>query len=282
MMSDFVMLVVLCAALLHATWNAMVKGGDDNLLNMVAIVLGHLVPAVIVLWFVPFPAAQSLPWLAGGIILHVGYQLFLVRAYQIGDLTQVYPIARGVAPLIVTLVSVLFLGLALANSELIAIVLIALGIASICLVKGRSGSLNLMATLLALTTGLFIASYSLVDGTGARLAGSVLGFYAWQAIGNAIVMLFIAPLLRPNILKTVWHSSKKIGLLGGGASFFAYALVIWAFTQAPIALVTALREVSIVFALLIGTYYFKERMSILKVFSTFVTLAGVVLLRFGR
>ncbi len=281
-MSDFAMLVVLCAALLHAIWNAMVKGGDDNLLNMVAIVMGHVVPAVTVLWFVPPPSVQSLPWLAGGIMLHVGYQLFLVRAYEMGDLTQVYPIARGIAPLIVTFISVLFLGLALANSELIAIVLIAAGIASICLVKGHNGSLNMMATLLALTTGLFIASYSLVDGTGARLAGSVLGFYAWQAIGNAVVMLFIAPLLRPNILNTVWRSSKKIALLGGSASFCAYALVIWAFTQAPIALVTALREVSIVFALLIGAFCFKERMSLLKVFSTFITLVGVALLRFGR
>ena len=260
----------------------MVKGGNDNLLNMVAIVLGHTVPAVIVLWFVPAPSAQSWPWLAGGITLHVGYQLFLVRAYQIGDLTQVYPIARGVAPLIVTLVSVLYLGLAFANSELIAVVLIAAGIASICLVKGHSGSLNMMATLLALTTGLFIASYSLVDGIGARLAGSALGFYGWQAIGNAIVMLFIAPTLRPEILKTVWRSGKKIGLFGGSASFFAYALVIWAFTQAPIALVTALREVSIVFALLIGAFYFKERINLMKVLSTFTTLVGVTLLRFGR
>lgn len=276
------MFVVLCAALLHATWNAMVKGGNDNLLNMVAIVLGHVVPAVIVLCFVPFPSVESLPWLAGGIMLHVGYQLFLVRAYQIGDLTQVYPIARGVAPLLVTLVSVFFLGLALSSTELIAIVLIAAGIASICLVKGHSGSLNLMATLLALTTGLFIASYSLVDGTGARLAKSVFGFYAWQAIGNAIIMLLVAPMLRANILKTVWRSGKTIGLLGGGASFFAYALVIWAFTQAPIALVTALREVSIVIALLIGALYFKERMNLLKVFSTFVTLAGVTLLRFAK
>ena len=236
----------------------------------------------LVLAFVPPPAVESWPWIAGGIVLHVAYQLFLVRAYQAGDLSQVYPIARGSAPLLVTLVSVLFLGVVLGNTELLAILLIAAGIVSICLVREQSGSFNRNAAMLALATGGFIAGYSLVDGIGARLAGTALGFYGWLAIGNAGVMLFAAQTLRPGLLTDVMRSGKAVFLFGGSASFLAYALVIWAFTQAPIALVTALRETSIVFALLIGVVHLKERLSLIKVLSTFTTLCGAAMLRFAR
>jgi len=276
------MLIVLCAALLHATWNAIVKGGHDKQRNMLAVALGQFLPASLVLPFVPLPALESWPWLVGGIALHVGYQLFLVRAYQSGDLTQVYPIARGSAPLLVTLVSVLFLGVVLDNAELLAILLIAAGIVSICLVRELDGSLNRNAAWLALATGGFIASYSLVDGIGARIAGTALGFYGWHAIGNAGVMLLAAHTLRPGLLADVLRSGKVVFLFGGTASFLAYAIVIWSFTQAPIALVTALRETSIVFALLIGVLHLKERLSLMKVASTLITLTGAALLRFAR
>ncbi|MEM7776853.1 MAG: DMT family transporter [Pseudomonadota bacterium] len=281
-MSLTVFLAVLLAALLHAAWNAMVKGGADKELSMAAVVLGHAPFAATVLLFVPAPDLASLPWLIGGIALHVGYQLFLLSSYRTGDLTQVYPLARGSAPLIVAAVSVFALGVPLGNMELAAIGIIAMGIVSLGLVRGQDGLRNPKATQLALGTGCFIAAYSLVDGLGARVAGTALGFYGWLAIGNAIVFAVIMAVRSPGVLSRLRRDGLQLGLLGGGASFGAYALVIWAFTQAPIALVTALRETSIVFALLIGVFALNEKLNLAKVASTMMTLLGVLLLRFGR
>jgi drug/metabolite transporter (DMT)-like permease len=281
-MSVTVFIAVIGAALLHAGWNALVKGGADKTLSMGAVVLGHVPLALAALPFVPLPALASLPYLLTGIALHVGYQLFLLQSYRIGDLTQVYPIARGSAPLIVALVSVTLLGVHLAPLELLAIAVIGTGILSLTLVRRADGMRNGTAAALALATGCFIASYSLVDGLGARLAGTSLGFYAWLAIGNGIVMVGFLTIRAPGTLTRIATRGRRIFAIGGSASFAAYALVTWAFTQAPIALVTALRETSIIFALLIGVVFLKERLDLVKLFSTMTTLLGAALLRYAR
>ena len=281
-MTTIVFVAVIGAAVLHAAWNALVKGGQDKTMSMGAVVLGHVPLALVALLFVPAPAAESLPYLAGGILLHFGYQLFLLKSYQFGDLTQVYPIARGTAPLVVAIFSVFVLGVELSATEILAILIIGGGIISLTLVRRADGQRNGNAALLALTTGLFIASYSIVDGLGARIAGTSLGFYSWLAIGNGIVMVAYIRYHAPSKLGAIAKKGKTIFLFGGGASFVAYALVTWAFTQAPIALVTALRETSIVFALLIGVFFLKERLDLVKVFSTMSTLLGAILLRYSK
>ena len=249
---------------------------------MGAVVLGHVPFAAVALFFVPLPDIASLPYLFGGIALHFSYQLFLLLSYEKGDLTQVYPIARGSAPLIVALISVVFLGLKLAPLELLAITIIGGGIISLALVRRSDGQHNPSATILALVTGCFIASYSLVDGLGARIAGTSLGFYAWLAIGNGLIMLMFLLATKPKTLGKIAKQGRKIFLIGGGASFAAYAIVTWAFTQAPIAIVTALRETSIIFALLIGVFFLKEKLDLAKVISTMTTLIGVIILRYVR
>lgn len=281
-MSLTVFVVIIFAALLHATWNALVKGSADKHLGMAAVMLGHLPYAVIVLFFVPAPAPESWPYIIAGIGLHFGYNMFLLISYRLGDLTQVYPIARGTAPLLVAAVSVLFLGVHLQRIELLAILTIGVGILSLSLVRQNDGTQNFKAAKLAFITGCFIASYSLVDGIGARLAGTALGFYGWLAIGNVFLFTAFTALRNPQILKEIPVRAKRLCLFGGGASFTAFALVIWAFTQAPIAVVTALRETSIVFALLIGVFFLKERLDLAKVFSTMATLMGALLLRFSK
>lgn len=281
-MSTAVFLAVLTAAVLHALWNALVKGSRDKHLSMTAVVMGSLPIALGLLPFVPSPAPESWPYLAAGITLHAGYHIFLLFSYRIGDLTQVYPIARGSAPLLVAAISVLFLGVHLKPAEMLAITLIGAGIISLSLVRERDRPRNLNAAALALITGGFIAAYSLVDGTGARLAGTALGFYCWLTTGNVIVFTAFIAVTRPRLLLAVPKRAKLIALAGGSATFTAYALVIWAFTQAPIALVTALRETSIVFALLIGVFFLKERLDLAKVLSTMVTLCGAALLRFSK
>jgi drug/metabolite transporter (DMT)-like permease len=277
-----VFLVVMFAALLHAGWNALVKSGGDKYFSMTAVVLGHVPLALIALAFVPPPNLASLPYLIAGALLHTAYQLFLLSAYKLGDFTQVYPIARGTAPLLVAVISVTFLGVTLSSGQMLAIGFIAIGIMSLCLVRAGDGQRNLGAAAMALITACSIAGYSLVDGLGARVAGSPIGFYAWETILNALIFAIYILVSRPRLLTQVVRDGGKIAVIGGGASFLAYALIMWCFTQAPIALVTALRETSIVFALLIGVFILREPLSLTKVFSTCTTLCGAALLKFAR
>ncbi len=281
-MSFTVMIIVLTAALLHATWNFLVKSTDDKHRSMCAVVLGHTPFAVAALIFAPLPNHASIPYIVAGAVLHVGYQLFLLASYRIGDLSHVYPLARGVAPLIVAGVSVTLLGVHLAWLELTAVIIIGTGIMSLALVRRSDGLRNGRAAFLAIITGVFIASYSLVDGLGAREAGTALGFYGWLSAMNAVLFAAIMRVVRPGIVKKVVCRDWRLALGGGGASFLAYAMVTWAFTVAPIPLVTALRETSIVFALLLGVIVLKERLDPMKVLATLCTLLGVGLLRIHR
>ncbi len=282
MIETHVLLIVLFAAALHATWNGLVKGAPDKVISMTAVVLGHVPFALLALPFMPLPDAASFPYIVGGAALHVGYQLFLLWAYRHGDLTQVYPIARGTAPLIVAACSVLIFRETLSTLQLVGITTIGCGIMSLVLVRGSQGLHNPRGAALALITGCFVAGYSMVDGYGARAAGTPVGFYAWETILNAATFALIIATTSPGTLRATIRSHKKMIAVGGGASFVAYALVVWAFTQAPIAVVTALRETSIVFALLIGVFFLKERLSLLKLVSAMLTMLGALMLRFSK
>ena len=281
-METIVFVAVITAAALHAVWNAVVKGTGDKMLSMTAVVLGHAPIAIVALPFVPSPAPESWPYLAAGVLLHAGYQVFLLTSYRFGDLTQVYPIARGTAPMLVAGISVVFLGVHLQAMEILGVFTIGAGIMSLSIVRQKDGLRNRKAAMLAFTTGCFIAGYSLVDGLGARIAGTSLGFYAWLTIFNALIFAVFASIRAPGTLRNLVTRSKRVFVVGGSASFIAYALVIWAFTQAPIALVTALRETSIIFALFIGVFFLKERLDLTKVFATLATLVGAALLRLSR
>ncbi len=281
-MAPVVILTTLIAAALHATWNAMAKGAADKHLSMAGVIIGHVPLAFIGLMFVPVPDPACWPYLVGSLVFHFGYQVFLLNAYRMGDFTQVYPVARGIAPLIVAFVSVAVLGVTLGGLEVLAIVLIGTGLLSLGMVRSQSGARNPQAALLAAMTGCFIAGYSLIDGLGARVAGTAVGFYGWSAIGNAVVFALYLRIARPGTLRRLWPEGRFVLIIGGAASYTAYVLVVWGFTQAPIALVTALRETSIVFALIIGVIVMKERLDLVKLASTFLTVAGAVLMRFAR
>ncbi len=281
-MDIFIFSVVIVAAALHAIWNALIKGGTDKHLGMVAVTLGRVPIALMILPFIPLPNYECIPYIFFGIILHVGYQLFLLASYRFGDLTQVYPIARGVAPILVAAVFFIFFDVELTSLELFAVITIGIGIMSLSLVRQEDGVRNTKAALLALITGCFIASYSLNDGLGARAAGTALGYYVWLTLGNAIIFTLIIYLKKPNTIIKIPSQAKQLFLFGGSASFVAYALVIWSFTQAPIPIVTALRETSIIFAILIGVFFLNEKLSLAKVCSIFVTFLGAVFLKFSR
>ena len=278
-MSLVTFVAVFGAAILHATWNTLLKSGDDKVLSMAGIVIGHIPFGMAALFFVSLPSIQSFPYIAASIIFHAGYQFFLLKSYQIGDLTHVYPLARGSAPILVTIFSMFVLGVKLDQLQLFAILLITFGIISLTLDRYDNGQFNFQTTQFALITGVFIASYSLVDGLGARVSENSWGFYSCLTIGNGIVAICYLLLTRPITLVDLAFKGRKVVIIGGGTSFLAYGIVTWAFTQAPIALVTALRETSIIVVLLMGALFLKERLSFIKVCSTLLTLFGVILLR---
>lgn len=281
-MSLTVFLAVLAAAFLHAAWNAIVRGGRDRTTSMAAVVLGQAVIGAICLPFLPLPAAESWPWLGAGVLLHLGYQLFLIEAYKTGGLSEVYPLARGAAPLIVAGVSVLVLGTVLSVAEWVGIVFISCGLASLVIVgAGGVYKLPARATLMALGASVFIAAYSIIDGLGARVSGSPVAFFGWLTLINAGVFFALVPLWKPREIRAV-PAAWRVMLVGGFASFAAYALVVWAFTQAPIATVAALRETSILFAIAIGVGVLNERLDAKRIAASMLTLGGAILLRIGR
>ena len=280
-MTTTIFFAVLFAAALHASWNALVKGGGDKVIAMNAVVIGQGLSGVVALAFVPLPGWAVFNFMAASVVLHIGYQLFLLQGYKLGDLSQVYPIARGVAPLIVTVTLVGFLGESLTRTELIAVGLIILGVMSMSMARQSDGLRNAKAAVFAVGTGCFIAAYSIVDGYGGRLSDSAVGFYAIVAIVNGAAF----PLLTRATMGAGFGATARAWrtiLIGGGASFIAYAIVVYAFTQSSIALVTALRETSIVFAMLIGILALGEKMSITKTVSAITALGGAVLLRLSK
>ena len=276
-----VFFAVLLAALLHATWNSLVKGSQDKYVGMLLIALGHVPPGIIFVFFAPLPGIDVLPWLAASLALHLGYQLFLAASYRVGDLTTVYPIARGSAPLFVTLVSLTVLDVDLSWPQVGSVGLLILGLLLLSYDRLGANKRQWTVVTLALVTGGFIASYSIVDGLGARKMGYALAYWGWVAIGNGALMTLWMLLFQPSSMAKVRLTSQNLTtlLLGGGASYLAYGIVTWAFTQAPIAVITALRETSVIFALLIGLIFLRERSTPMKIVACSMTVVGVICLR---
>lgn len=277
-----IMAIVLCAAILHASWNFMVKRIPDKFISMSAVVIGHVPFSLVAIMISPLPLTAALPYLILSAMLHTGYQFFLLNSYRVGDLSQVYPLARGVAPMLVTGFSLLFLGVGLSGGQLAAIFMIGCGIMSLSYVHQADGLRQFKPVVLALATGCFIAAYSLTDGLGARTAGTAVGYYGWLSLLNAAIFAGLVERARPGSFKKTIFQNLPLTLIGGGLSFAAYASITWTFTRAPIALVTALRETSIIFALLFGTCFLRERLSGAKIIATLLTLFGVILLRISH
>ena len=275
-----VFIAVIFAAFLHATWNGMVKSHEDKYVAVASIVLGHVPASLIIIYFMPLPTLESLPYIITSAFIHQGYQWFLLTAYRYGDYTKVYPIARGSGPVIVTIVSLLFLGVILSGYELIGILIVSIGILSLSF-QNSEALRNKKAIFFALLTGLFIGLYSMIDGYGARVSMSPLSYIGFSFILNALMFPFFLKFMdQPNITKRVFNKAKSLFIIGGTFSYIVYAIVVWGFTKAPIPLVSTLRETSIIFALLIGTFFLKERFTILKSISIFTIFVGVIFLKF--
>ena len=268
--------ILLFAALLHASWNAIVKASGDKMYAAISVSGSAAVIALLLLPFAPQPTLASAPYLLLSSALQVVYTVLVAKTYQVSDMSQTYPLMRGTAPLLVAIVSVAFLGDRLSPLAWSGIGVICLAILAMAY-NGRASSRR--GVVLALINACFIAGYTLVDGTGVRLSGSALGYTLWSFLMNGSCLLGWAMVARRHevsrYLRQHWHK----GLLGGISTMGSYGLALWAMTQAPLAVVAALRETSILFGALIAFVLLKERVIPLRIAAACGIAAGAILLR---
>lgn len=276
-MTNTVFLVVLIAAFMHAGWNALIKERGDRFFSI--SVLG-VAQGLIALFFLPFtalPQGETWAWILASAALHTGYKLFLIRAYTAGDLGQVYPLARGTAPLLSSLVALFVLHETLGPYLWAGVVTLSIGIGFMSMKGGGAiAGLGRKAVLWALATSVFISGYTIVDAVGARGADSPSSYIAWMFVFDGFTIGVVYAFVRQGRIRAVVREIP-FGLLAALLSLGSYWLVIWAMTQAPI--VAALRESSILFALAISTLFLRERTSGWRIGSALMILAGVALMR---
>ena len=270
---------VLGAGLLHASWNALLKsaGGGDPLLDTATVVAGSTVCSIVALPFVPIPLAASWPFALASVVIHFGYYLTLAQAYRTGDLSFAYPLMRGTAPLLVTILGILFLRELPAAQVALGIVLISAGIFAIAFAQRHHHPRA--AVYWALANAAIIAVYTLVDGAGARASGNALGYVLWLTFAEGIVFLVWIRAFRGARATAYVRAQWRRGLLGGFCSVAAYGIVLWAMTRAPVAAVAALRETSVLFAAIIGTVLLKEGFGFARLAGAASVVAGVAALK---
>lgn len=279
-MSIEVTLIVLLAAMLNASWNAVIKVSGDRIAVMAVVTVLGAGFSCLVVPFVALPDPASWPLLGLAILLHTGYHFMLPLAYNHGDLGQVYPIARGSAPLLVALGAALFAGEVLSGLPLMGVVFLAVGVMALALDRRTGIWRNPPAVLFALGTGLCIAAYTLVDGLGARQAGSVLGFAVCLTLGDGLLTFLIAMTWKRRAIAQVLRTNLVPAALAGGMQIAAYWMVIWALAYSPLAMVSALRETSVLFAALISTFILKEGFGVWRFVSAGLIACGIGLTRY--
>lgn len=273
-----VMLAVLGAAFLHALWNALIKRGRSKVGSMVVLSVMEIPIGLAVVVTRPWPMPEVWPWVMAAGCTHFAYKFFLTYAYEQGDLSRVYPIARGTAPMIVAVVGAVFLADVLELVEYLGIATLGLGILLMArgvFTDGESRRLLPFAIGSACAT----ASYTLIDGLGARVSGDAVAYVGWIFIVDGVLFATGMVALKGRGVLAGGRREWALGAAASAASYGAYAISVWAMTVAPIALVAALRETSILFAVLIGWLLFRERMTPLKALAAALIVLGVIVTR---
>lgn len=279
-MENFVFLAVLFAAACHAGWNALIKVGLDPLSTTTLISLGAGLVALTLVPLVGVPAWAAWPWLIASVIVHLCYFASLIESYRTGDLGQVYPIARGSAPLMTAAATTVFIGEKLSLIGWTGILLLVAGVLLLSARGGRElAEVDRRAIGFALFTALTICAYSVVDGIGARLSANPNAYSVWLFIGIAVVMLPYA-IYRdgPDVIPAMRRFWRR-GLAGGALQLLSYGIAIWAMTAAPIAIVATLRETSVLFGAVIAVVVLKEPLRAARVVAACLIVCGLILIR---
>jgi drug/metabolite transporter (DMT)-like permease len=279
-LANIVFLAVLFAALCHAGWNALIKVGLDPLSTTTLIAVGSAVVGLVCLPMAGMPAVAAWPWLIVSACIHVLYFAALIESYRTGDLGQVYPIARGSAPLMTAVAGIVFVGEQLSFASWSGIVALAAGVLLLSAGGGRSlADIDRRAVGFALLTALTICAYSVIDGIGARASLNPQSYVLWLLVGNALLLVPYA----------LWRDGRDVipamqrfwlrGLVGGALQTVSYGIALWAMTLAPIAIVASLRETSVLFGAVIAVVVLKEPFRIARIGAAFLIVAGLVLIR---
>lgn len=279
-METFVFLAVLFAALCHAGWNALIKVGLDPLSTTTLIAIGSALVALVALPFTGNPAGAAWPWLAVSVVIHFFYFAALIESYRTGDLGQVYPIARGTAPLMTAAAATVFVAEPLGSVGWAGIVTLAAGVVLLSARGGRDlATIDRRAVGFALLTALTICAYSVVDGIGARMSRNPGSYVLWLLLGNAALLVPYG-LWRDgrDVITAIRHFWLR-GLIGGTLQTLSYGIALWAMTLAPIAIVASLRETSVLFGAGIAVVVLKEPLRTVRIVAAMMIVGGLVLIR---
>jgi drug/metabolite transporter (DMT)-like permease len=268
--------LVLLAAVIHAAWNALAKGSNDRLAAMVLILGVPMLAGLSAIPFLPYPRAESWPFLIASVLFHTAYYYLLMNSYRFGDLGQVYPLARGSAPLLIVLMTAVT-GVEIPTVwGLVGIGLVSVGIASLAFDKTARSRNGSKPVYLALATGLSIALYTFCDGLGTRSAGTPFAYIAWLFFLSGIPFCAATAIVRRRSLAGDIRASWKSGVPAGTLSALAYAVVLYALSLNPMAYISALRETSVLFAALIGTFVMKESFGGRRIAAAAIIAGGIM------
>lgn len=273
-----VVALVLLAALLHASWNALTKASTDALLAVWLMVLFSAALGAGLACFVPLPDRAAWPYLAASAVIHLAYLLSLVRAYEHGDLSRVYPIARGLAPAIVAALAAVFAREIPTPLQIAGLLLCCASIASLAFADAGVRDVGGHAVRAAAATGLWIGAYTVVDGSGVRVAGEPLGYVAWNLALDGVLPTFVVLARRRGRIRAYLRSHGAHALAGGAMAALAYGIVMWAMARGAMASVSSLRETSVLFAALIGTRLLGEPLGARRVAAAAGVAAGLLIL----
>jgi drug/metabolite transporter (DMT)-like permease len=270
--------LVLLSALIHASWNALLKSERDRLGFFALVLLAGVAMAALALPFVPSLPSRAWPWLAASVTIHNVYYVFLLRGYAHGDLSHVYPIARGLSPLLVSLLSGAVAGEHLSALELAGAGFVSLGVASVALAGGVPRGAAWWPTTYAVASGVTIASYTLADGVGARVAGSPLSYVVWLNLFSGVWLVVAVAWRRRNSIDAYLRRHWIRGAGAGAIATVGYAIAVWALSRGALAHVAALRETSVIFAALIGATFLGEPLGRVRVGAACLIVGGLVLM----
>lgn len=270
--------LVLLTACCHAIWNAYVKVSEDRLAGLVSINLVGAVSGLLIIPFVPVPDAENWMLIGLSVPVHIFYKLLLARAYRHGDLTQIYPVVRGVAPLAVWAIALLMLSERLSPEELGGMAAICSGIVLLAVERGHPARLPLKPLGLAVLAGFTIAIYTVIDGTGARHGATPFSFMAWLFFLDGTLFAAVAHYRRGPTLWTTVRLGWQAGLASGLVAVGSYGVFVWALSRGAMGTIAALRETSVLFAALIGVVFLDERVGILRMAAAALVVSGIVLI----
>lgn len=272
-------LAVLFAGVLHAVWNAVAKGVADRQAGFALIGLGQTAVGLFLLPIVAAPAPAAWTWLAASNLLHLGYVMLLARSYDLGDFGQVYPLARGTAPLLVTIASAVGLGERLGLAQFAGVGAVCGGLAVLAFAGGlRMRRSERPAVYAAVLTGVFIAAYTLVDGVGVRLSGSSGGYMAWMFVVEGPLTAGWVLMVRGRGLIPAMRTHALLGTAGGLISAVGYGIVLWAQTRGSLGSVAALRETGVISGAIIGAVFLAEPLGRRRIAAASIVAFGVILL----